>query len=71
MRSAGIGPAMRSARACPSRMFNCLKQDGQDKQDLQDDRSLAVVSSALTNRADPINTVKSESGDSELRSGGN
>ena len=28
---------MRSARACPSRMFNCLKQDGQDKQDFQDE----------------------------------
>ena len=67
----GQAPALRyeedvgMERACPSRAFNCLKQDGQDN------RSLAVVSSALTNRADPINTVKSESGDSELRSGEN
>ena len=31
------GKGYRRARACPSRTFNCLKQDGQDEQDEQDE----------------------------------
>ena len=46
--SQGSPPLNRSARACPSHAFRCLKQDGQDLQDGQDEGGSGAPAAAET-----------------------
>ena len=57
------GEGYRSAGACPPQTFSCLKQDGQDKQDFQDE-----AAGRLRTGLEDLNVYRNSSRNTEKRS---